>query len=264
MNAATTSQPENDYYSLDFKYTGLAVMINNFKFTSFLNFPKSVSDKDIESFGTLKDFNFQIEKVMLNQTKAQITEIIAKYTSFDYADYACILFCMSSHGEQNKIISSDCVGIDIQREIIEPFYKVASLNNKPKIFLFDCCRGNQSVKKEPGNIDIDIGKDNVDEKKQDEFTFGDEFSNFFFAYATIMNFVATAAKPIGSYLIATFFEVLREHGKTEDWDGLQRKVVKLMRERYIQIPIFSSNAEYKLAFVKNLEKSMVYILMFNF
>lgn len=66
MNAATTSQHKNDYYSLEFKFTGLAVMINNFEFTSdyYPNSPKIVSDKDIESFGTLKDFNFRIEEVL--------------------------------------------------------------------------------------------------------------------------------------------------------------------------------------------------------
>jgi hypothetical protein len=258
MNAATTSQQENDYYSLDFKYTGLAVMINNFEFTSnrFPNFPKNVSDKDTESFGTLKDFNFQIEEVMLNQTKAQITEIIAKYTSFDYADYACILFCMSSHGEQNTIISSDCVGIDIQTEIIEPFYKVASLENKPKIFLFDCCRGNKSVKKAPGNSDADIGKENNDEENN-PFELPNLPKNFFILYATIPNYIAGAARKIGSYFIATFFEVLRKHGKTDDWDSLLRKVVKLMEERHIQVPINEKkNAMYKLAFVKKLENQL--------
>lgn len=247
---ATNSQIESsNYYSLDFKYTGLAVMINNFKFSNQdNNFPDQVVDKDVESFETLKKFNFQTN-VFLNQSKFQIDHLITYYTLYDYSDYACVFICMSSHGGQHTILSSDCVSIEIAEDIIEPFYKVESLKNKPKIFLFDCCRGEE--------VQALSKADGTNNKKKTkiikEFKFAD-LSNFFFAYSTVINFISELSIRRGSYFMSAFFEVLDNHGKTDDWDELKRKVVKVMKERFRQIPVFESRSEFKLAFVKMEKK----------
>jgi hypothetical protein len=273
--AGTTShsqtEVEVEYYSLDYKFTGLAVMIHNFEFRDrrLPDFSEEVCKIDVKSFETLKNFNFQVDQVYLNQTKVQIFEIIKKYTEdFDYSDYACIFFCISSHGEQNTIMSTDynpddetysyVEAMDIQEDIIEPFYKVKSLKNKPKIFLFDCCRGYENMTKgmtkglaDGDNNIVNKNKNTNTEKK--EFKFAD-LSNFFFAYATLPNFVSNCSKRRGSFLISAFFEVLDKYGKTDDWDELKRKMTMLLEERYLQVPIFEkSNSKFKLAFVKQLE-----------
>lgn len=143
-----------NYYSLQYKLSGLAVMLNNYKFTNaLLNFPYKVANKDIESFETLKKYNFQMHNVFLNLTKSRIKQLIRFYTNFDYSDYACFFFCMSSHGGKHTIMSSDCFKMDITDDIVEPFYHVDSLLNKPKIFLFDCCRGNEQYQKDDSQID---------------------------------------------------------------------------------------------------------------
>jgi hypothetical protein len=220
-----TRPEEREYYSLDYKFTGLAVMIHNYEFTNPEN--KDVYEKDIKSFEILKKFKFQIDNVYINQEKEQISKIIAKYTSssFDYSDYACILFCLVSYGGKNTMLSTDEHYVDIQENIIEPLCKVDSLKNKPKIFLCDCFWGN-TIKFET-------------------------LSDFFFVFAAAKNF-ADYSKKYDSYLISTFFEVLDKHGKTEDWDGLQKEVVRLMEKRQYQVPIYITNAKCKLAFVKNL------------
>jgi hypothetical protein len=249
-NKVTLVTGENEYYSLDFKFTGLAVMINNYKFTNErLNFPDQIAHKDSENFETLKKFNFNTN-YYLNQKKFQIDHLIQYYASFDYSDYACLFFCMSSHGKQHTIMSSDCSDMDIYEDIIELFNQVESLKNKPKIFIFDCCRGRETMYK--GDVgDVDINQ-NKPMRKEKEWKFAD-LSNFFFAYSTVINFVSELSLRRGSHFISAFFEVLDAHGNTEDWDELQRKVSKLMNERHKQVPEFVIRPQLKLAFVK-LEK----------
>jgi hypothetical protein len=262
MNNAET-QDQIGYYSLDYKYPGLAILIYNFEFARndlLGNFDKRISEKDIKSFEKLKQFGFQIEPIFLNQTKSEISQLIAKYTSLDYSDYACVFLCMSSHGAQHTFMSTDynpepdsdpdpnvnyVEAIEIQEEIIEPFYKVTSLTKKPKILLFDCCRGDMSMSKKIGNKNKN--------KKMKDFVFAD-LSNFFTVYSTLENFEAKCNLRRGSYLISTFFEVLEKYGKTHDWNELNIKVNNLMKERHLQIPSFKSSPENKLAFVKKLEK----------
>jgi hypothetical protein len=252
-NKSTLVVKENEYYSLDFKFTGLAVMINNYNFTNEANnFPDQISDKDIENFETLKKFNFKTN-YYLNQSKKLIDHLIAFYTMFDYTDYACLFFCMSSHGAQHTIMSSDCIYMDIYEGIIEPFYQVESLKNKPKIFLFDCCRGRETMYKADVGAFIDINQ-NKPMRKEKEWKFAD-FSNFFFAYSTVINFISGMSIRKGSYFMSAFFEVLNNHGNAEDWDELKRKVVKLMNERHKQAPEFVSRSQFKFAFVK-LEKKV--------
>lgn len=228
----------NQYYSLDFKFTGLAVMICNFEFTNpSNNFPLELFKKDIESFQTLKKFNFDTY-YYTNQNSMEIDQLIAKYTSFDYSDYACLFLCVSSHGSKYSFISSDELSIEINEEIIEPFYDVESLRNKPKIFLFDCCR--------IGSISSRISNKKQNRKKN---KFAD-FSNYFLAYSTIINFVSKLSTEKGSFFISVFFEVLDNFGKTDDWDELERKMIKLMKDRHDQIPVFERRSEHKFAFAK--------------
>jgi hypothetical protein len=256
-NKSTLVFKENEYYSLDFKFTGIAVMIGNYKFTNEANnFPDQIAHKDIENFETLKKFNFNTN-CYLNQNKKLIDYLIARCTGFDYTDYACLFFCMSSHGSQHTIMSSDCIQMDIFKDIIEPFYKVESLKNKPKIFLFDCCRGRETMNKADFGA---VRDDHIDKyqnkpmRNEKEWKFAD-FSNFFFAYSTVINFVSELSFRRGSHFMSAFFEVLNNHGKAEDWYELQRKVAKLMDERHKLVPEFVIRSKFKLAFVK-LEKKV--------
>jgi hypothetical protein len=264
---STDNSSTNEYYSLDYKYTGFAIMINNYKFTNeSFNFPEGVSDKDIASFKTLDNFNF-ITNSYLNQTKDQIVKLIDYYTShdYDYTDYACVFVCMSSHGAKDTILSSDCTSMEITEDIIEPFYKVESLKNKPKIFLFDCCRGDLEIKKtavvdddgddDDGNNNNDdeannvVGKTNANKRKRYKIKLA-ELSNFFMAYSTSRNFIAGAHSEKGSYFMSAFFEILAKHGRTDDWNDLVIKLGNFMKTNYGQVPVFEGSPLCKFAFVK--------------
>jgi hypothetical protein len=253
----TTLKEKREYYSLDYQYTGLAVMIHNYEFTNpdYLNFPKVAYENDLKSFMTLEKFNFQIHNVYQNQTEAQISQIIEYYTStFDYSNYATVFFCMSSHGKLHTFISSDSIEIDIQTKIIEPFYKVDSLKNKPKIFLLDCCRGNKTINKSYDN-NVDNRKNQIIIESEDIKLKFDNLSDVFKAFATTENFIAGLSSTNGSHLISIFFDVLDKNGKTDEWHDLCIKVGNMMKDKGIgQVPDFRNGCALKyLAFVKKLE-----------
>lgn len=274
----------DNFYSLDFKYTGLGLMINNYKFNrhnyekntiNSINNHKNSQDEqaenEIASFETLAaNLNFQTH-VNLNQSKLQVKHLIKHYTSsFDFTDYACLLVCFASQGNgQSSILSSDCFPIQIYADIVEPFCRVESLRNKPKIFLFDCARGRGDELMVGGGGWSKLGiiasqHHQLNKAKKAMTSFSSNNTNrefrvrdfFLGTYSMVSNFgsrrmsslIGAASK--GACFLTTFFEVVENHGKFDDWDELTRKVTKVMNERYRLIPEFQNRAELKLTFAK--------------
>lgn len=235
-------------YNLNFKYTGLALMIINYEFSDPQNnFPPEGynPDLDIESFSTLENFNFQII-VYRNQTRDQIEGLINDCVNFDYSEYGCCFLCISSHGDEKSIYSCDQEKIDREEEIIERFFQSESLKNKPKIFLFDCCRGNYTM------IAKSLAKNDNDLAKGKKYLKVHDTNNFFIGYAAVKKFKAHI-HPIAkrSNFIWAFFDVLKSQEKIE-WDRLKiATAVRMKENNCFNPPVFEGVHDSILTFVKN-------------
>lgn len=59
------------FYDLNFKHTGLAIMINNYTFKNIDSLDKDIAQKNINHFMTLKEFGFDIKNIYENQSKGR-------------------------------------------------------------------------------------------------------------------------------------------------------------------------------------------------
>jgi paraquat-inducible protein B len=103
------------------------------------------SIKDVENLQhTLEYLEFEF-KLCQNSTKAQIEQEIKRQASSDHSHSDCFLCVVMSHGNKDKIVASDREEISFE-EIMAPIKsKCSSLENKPKMFFFQACRGDNEM-----------------------------------------------------------------------------------------------------------------------
>jgi hypothetical protein len=103
------------------------------------------SVKDVENLKhTLEYLEFDF-KLYQNLTKSQIEQEMQEQASADHSNSDCFLCVVMSHGNEDKIVTSDNQEISFE-EIMAPIKECASLKDKPKLFFFQAYRdGNQLV-----------------------------------------------------------------------------------------------------------------------
>lgn len=120
----------------NFKYTGIAYLFGN----DTQSLPKVEFDLKFMK-NSLKRLQFKV-KTFENLDKSDMKQEIAEIENDeDLNKYTCFLFYFSGHGSNGKICGSDHEGsLKILKHVITPIGSYNSLANKPKLFLFDCCR----------------------------------------------------------------------------------------------------------------------------
>lgn len=137
----------NDYYKMDHKRRGYAVIINNYKFFN----PDYITLKGQENDAKTYEETFEILgfkkneiEIFENKTAYEMKQIMKKYSNEDYTDCDCFICVFLSHGylrfNKEYIMGTD-EGVKFE-DLIYYFKKSTSLFEKPKIFFMDVCRGN--------------------------------------------------------------------------------------------------------------------------
>ena len=109
------------YYKMSSKVRGHALIINNEMFSQNDIYPaRKGSSKDLENLSELFDqLGFLVEKcenLKRNETFKKLIDF-SELDSHHSADMAAI--CISSHGSENgKVISADCLEIDLENDIL--------------------------------------------------------------------------------------------------------------------------------------------------
>ena len=136
------SQSDATIYRMDKETRGVALIINNHHFqesSGMKEFPRRGTDKDrdalIEVFKMLK---FKV-KPYDNQTTSQTKKLLKKLADKKHDKYDAIAVAMLSHGDKDNIIYSTDGKMDLE-SISTPF-RGPNLAGKPKIFIFQACRG---------------------------------------------------------------------------------------------------------------------------
>jgi hypothetical protein len=140
-------------YKMDHAKRGKALVININKYeppknetNSSKNEPKERewSFKDIENLrNTLNYLEFDLDFVE-NLTKSQIEERLQQIASINHEYFDCFLCVVMSHGDEDKIFTSDNQLISFEK-IMTPIKLCKSLFNKPKMFFFQACRGDKEM-----------------------------------------------------------------------------------------------------------------------
>ena len=139
-------------YNMDHAKRGIALIINISKYEPNNFNPKleerKWSEKDVENLTkTLKYLEFDV-KLEENLTKSEIEERLKQIVSFDHKDFDCFLCVVMSHGNEDNIVTRDNKLISFE-EIMAPIKLCPTLENKPKMFFFQACRGENKMNQRP-------------------------------------------------------------------------------------------------------------------
>jgi hypothetical protein len=147
------SNPGIIKYKMDHKERGIALVINIQKFDTTHLAQKQLkervwSKKDVESLR--KTFEYlEFEFILCENLKANEIKTTIQGISSIHAyrtDVDCFVCVVMSHGGQDKIMASDNIEVSFE-EIMAPIKSCKSLIDKPKLFFFQSCRGNDEMEK---------------------------------------------------------------------------------------------------------------------
>jgi hypothetical protein len=133
-------------YDMNHEKRGVALVINIRSYNPNPNKlqERKWSAKDVENLKkTLNYLEFQVV-LCENFTKSQIEQVMQEQASIDYSESDCFLCVVMSHGNEDKIVASDNEVIGFE-EIMAPIKSCPSLENKPKLFFFQACRGDNEM-----------------------------------------------------------------------------------------------------------------------
>ena len=139
---------KDENYNMNHKQRGKALVINIRAYDDpnpFKLKERVWSVRDVENLKhTLEYLEFEF-KLCQNFTKSQIEQEIKEMaSSVDHSNSDCFLCVVMSHGNEDKIVTSDNKEMSFE-EILAPIKSCKSLENKPKLFFFQACRGENEM-----------------------------------------------------------------------------------------------------------------------
>jgi len=202
-----TANNDQDNYNMGHKHRGKAVIFDNFSFEN-KNYQKLVGhDEDVKNYKqTLEKIGFNEIYIFSDKDASEMVQIMKEFAEIDYREYDCFLAVFLSHGykenSENYIMGHD-KGI-LFKDLIYHFKHPPNenhLSGKPKIFFIDACRGDKdypkSKKSNPTTADDE--KDEKEKKFSIDTNSLIDFSDFFFGYATVDDYVAKHNSKGSSY-----------------------------------------------------------------
>ena len=222
-------------YKMHNKSRGIALIINIDKYDSN---PKEKeqkervwSKKDVENLTNLLNYlEFNVIPCY-NYTKAQIVKVLQEQKdNLNHTTSDCFLLVVMSHGNKDYIVTSDNQEIHL-KNIMEIIKSCTFLYNKPKIFLFQACRGDKdmrpcsskSIRSEGTERMSDPGiVSSYDNNPADEttgFTIIEKEIDFLVFYSTLKDHRAYAnANDEGTIFITSFCNVFKNAYKNLESD----------------------------------------------
>jgi hypothetical protein len=166
--------------------------------------------------------NFKVE-VKVNLTRNGIKTAVLDFV--ENLENNCIdmcVLCVMSHGEENVILGSDGLEVDIKLDIFNRFSNkdCPSMIGKPKLFILQACRG---PKRDRGLLVREsIVKDSV--------RIASILEDAIIAYACIPGYGAWRQEDLGSYFITILCQVFKEFAAHLEIQDLFKIVTKRMKE----------------------------------
>jgi hypothetical protein len=142
---------------------GIALVINIRKFKDNGQEERKWSEKDFENLKqTFKYLEFDVRPYQ-NLTAKQIRDEIQKIADEDHTNSDCFLCVVMSHGNDEKIVTSDNQQISFD-EIMAPIKECPTLVDKPKLFFFQACRGeNEMLNRQDSDESTSSGNNPTDD-----------------------------------------------------------------------------------------------------
>jgi hypothetical protein len=179
------------------------------------------SEQDVKNLKTTLEY-LEFDLRFYENLKAnEIRDQIQKLADEDHSNSDCFLCVVMSHGNEDKIVTSDNKLMSFE-EIMAPIKSCKSLENKPKLFFFQACRGDnemenprvrsrsdsgESISSGEGNTDSAINSDSLDTKKK---TRKNAESDLLVYNATLPKHYAYGTEKDGTVFIKNVCQVLND------------------------------------------------------
>uniref|UniRef100_A0A3B4E2A1 Caspase-6 n=1 Tax=Pygocentrus nattereri TaxID=42514 RepID=A0A3B4E2A1_PYGNA len=245
------SMQEIPAYKMDYKQRGTALIFNQERFFWKLRLKqRSGTAKDKEDLTKrFQQLGFHVEPYD-DLNKKIMMEKLREAAEADHTDADCFVCVFLSHGEESHVFAHDDM-VDI-KEITALFRgdQCKSLVGKPKIFIFQACRGDITDNAVAG-MALDEMSNAVEEDAASVYTLP-AGADFLMCYCVAEGFAAFRHTTLGSFYIQDLCKILQEQGSTLEFTELLT-LVNLMVSRRAhglkkQMPCFTSMLTRKLYF----------------
>ncbi|XP_059156669.1 uncharacterized protein LOC131941434 [Physella acuta] len=185
------------------------------------------SEMDVKELcETFKSIEMEVN-LMKNPTKDTIMELLES-DGKEYSKYAMSVFIIMSHGNKDEVYATD--GRIKINDIVKKIQSKNELKNKPKIFIFQACRGSSTNR--PENSPAADCADVVSLTETDA-TQPPNFADCCVIHSTIEGHVAYRDITAGSWFIQDWCQVVKEFSRQDDITELMTKVTARLSQRQV-------------------------------
>lgn len=198
-------------YRMDNARRGRFIIINNKNFRPETGMNER-SGTDVDAANLYSDFKrlgFTCE-THLNQTASQMLQLMIKAGSDNHSDCDCFGVAVLSHGDNSVLYGIDnIVNVD---SFIQPIKDCRTLAGKPKIFIFQACRGNE----------LDAGIEATDAESEPPKTNRIPLeADFLYAYSTVPGYFSWRNSSKGSWFVQGLHKMLEKYSFSDTVDFLK-------------------------------------------
>eukprot|EP00118_Oscarella_pearsei_P025413 m.308142 g.308142 ORF g.308142 m.308142 type:complete len:707 (+) comp43446_c0_seq1:124-2244(+) len=188
---------------------GYAVIISigTFRRTELRLGPRQGTATDVRNLEqAFQKLHFTV-KVHTDCSSTEIVSVMREYGKEDHTNFDCFVCCLLSHGKKDFLYGSDSVPVPIS-QIASSINGLAcpSLNNKPKLFFIQACRG--AGEDEGVETDSLPQRAQKDAQEQVKIPLG---ADFLLGYSTPPETVSFRSTTHGSWYVCTLVAVLKEY-----------------------------------------------------
>uniref|UniRef100_A0AAR2JD61 Caspase-6 n=1 Tax=Pygocentrus nattereri TaxID=42514 RepID=A0AAR2JD61_PYGNA len=256
-------------YQMDNKQRGLALIFNqeHFDLKLKLNQRRGTAKDKASLTERFQELGFKV-KAYDDIKKKKMLCILRKAAEANHTDADCFVCVFMSHGDDGHVFARDNT-VDI-KEITALFKgnRCRSLVGKPKIFIFQACRGkvHENAVTPLARGDSEMSSEVVEEAAI--LCTPPAGEDFLMCYCVSEGFVSFRNTSNGSFYIQDLCETLQEQASTLEFTELltlvNLKVSRRCAANNKQMPCFTSMLTKKLYFKPKKERSMTWSNIYSF
>ena len=191
--------------------------------------PRYGTENDAKNLETTFEFlGYQVENYPNCDSDKMVTifEDLVRHRKCELKAHDSFVCCVLSHGGKLGIISSNCRHVAME-DMVSPLRNCKELENKPKMFFVQACRGTER----------DVGLGIADDDASTELPTAPKGADFFLGFATEAGHRAyrTDQSTHGSYYIDALCRVFLTYGKHSNLISMHTMINHDISEVTIQI-----------------------------
>ncbi|CAH1179716.1 unnamed protein product [Phaedon cochleariae] len=248
-------------YKRDGNEPGLVIIFNHENFESPDLKPRRGSRRDVNEIITCKQrqgINISEDNILTDATTKEISDKLKQVADMDLKEYNFLIVYFLTHGDYfNKLHTKD--GTVKAHDIWEHFRKCRSLENKPKMFVFQACKGDKFTT--TGTSSEGIETPNI--VPYSAFKTEHLAPDMLVVYSTLEGRFSYRNPLTGSWFIQELCKNINTYGKRDDVISLLTRTAKCVSGNYYheghlpyekQMPIFISTLSKKFYLNRNKDR----------